>query len=471
MKKNLSLQTAYQVLTTILPLITAPYLARVLGAEQLGVFSFTSSIVSYFTLIAMLGTVNYGTRSIAAVKENRQKRSEIFAGIFILQVVLTLFSLMAYIVYLIFICKDNVIISIIQGIAILSCFLDINWLYFGIEDFRLTVTRSIAIRIITVAAILLFVNTSNDLWLYTLIMLGGTFISQVVLWLRIHKIIDFVKPSRESVMMHIKPNIVLFIPLLAMSVYHAMDKTMLGALSTYEQSGFYYNADKVVNIPLCILTGVGTVMLPRMTALFNGGKRKEADDLFLMSLDAISFLGFAMCFGIAAIAYEFIPFFFGNGYDECIRLTIVLSVVIIIKGVSNTVRTQYLVPLEHEKVFTFSVLAGALVNLVVNFALIPRFGALGAVIGTVIAEAVACIWQLFFLKDKLILARFYIDSVIYGIFGMGMFFLIRIIARLPLTVFVKILAEIIIGGSLYIIVTLIYWKITNNKLIASIIKR
>ena len=232
-KKNLGLQTAYQVLSACMPLITAPYLARKLGSSQLGVFSYTSSIVAYFTLFAMLGTINYGARSIASVKNDKNKRNEYFSSIFLLQIIVTLFAIIAYGVYLLFFCNDNQIIAMLQGIALVSCLLDINWLFFGVEDFQITVTRNIIIKILSVILILLLVKHESDLWIYTIIMLGGTLLSNLILFIYLHRYASFVKVKVLMVKEHIIPNLVLFVPLLAMSVYHTMDKTMLGALSTY----------------------------------------------------------------------------------------------------------------------------------------------------------------------------------------------------------------------------------------------
>jgi len=465
LKRNLCFQTVYQVFNVIAPLITTPYLARILGAEQLGVFSYTSSIVSYFYLFAMLGTINYGTRSIAAVKDDRFLRSDIFVSIYSLQVIVTIITLVAYILYYLLLAKDNRLIVLIQGITILSCFFDINWLYFGVENFKLTVTRSIVIRVLTVVAVLLFVREENDLWLYALFMLGGTFISQLVLWLRVEKIVDLFIPSIRDVLKHVKPNIVLFVPLFAMTVYHVMDKTMLGALSTYTQSGFYYNSDKVVNIPLCILTGFGTVMLPRMTSVFQSEKKEVGNNLFTVSLDGIVFLSVAMCLGISAISKDFIPFFFGPGYEECICLTIVLSAVIVIKGVSNTVRNLYLIPLKKDNVFICSVLAGAVVNLIVNLLFIPRYGAMGAAIGTIVAEVVACIWQMLYTYKETSFMRLCVNCFVYTVIGVGMFFVVRALSGLQIPVVPKLVVEIFAGGFFYVLMTLVFWKISNNPLL------
>lgn len=108
-----------------------------------------------------------------------------------------------------------------------------------------------------------------------------------------------------------------------MTVYHTMDKTMLGALSTYDQSGYYYNADKIVQIPLLVINGIGTVMLPRMTALLAEGRHKDADKLFVSTMEGVAVVSIALACGIAAVSKEFIPFFFGPGYEACIALTII----------------------------------------------------------------------------------------------------------------------------------------------------
>ncbi len=469
-KKNLGLQTVYQILNTCLPLITAPYLARVLGAKQLGVFSYTSSVVAYFTLIAMLGTVNYGTRCIASTKDKIFIRSKMFWEIYALQVIMSFSAIIIYIFYLMFFCHSNKCIAFIQLIALLSCVFDISWLFFGLENFEKTVTVSMLFRILTVIFILVFVKSAKDLWIYTLLMLVGTLLGQLVLWIYIPRYIKFVKISLKGIIYHLKPNLVLFIPLLAMSVYHTMDKTMLGMLSNYQQSGFYYNADKIINIPLCVINGVGTVMLPRMTFLFNSKRTNEANQLFLNSIEGIAILGVAMSFGIAAISNEFVPFFFGDGYEACIVLIKVLSPVLIIKGVSNTVRTQYLVPMKLEKIFTKSVFIGALTNLIFNMSLIPRMGAMGAVIGTFFAEFVSCVWQFVYIRKLINIKKCLLTSCFYFIPGYIMYLVVRLVARISMPIIIKLSFEVGCGIFSFLSICIVFWKITHNELYKKVIE-
>ena len=470
-KKNLSLQTAYQVFSTCMPLITAPYLARKLGASQLGVFAFTSSIVAYFTLFAMLGTINYGTRSIASVKDDREKRNKIFTGIFLLQISVTVFASLAYFIYLVFFCTENKTIAYLQGIALISCLLNINWLFFGVEDFQVTVTRSFVIKLVSVALILVLVKKESDLWLYTLIMLGSSFLSNLILFVYLPRYVSFRKVSISEIKQHIKPNIVLFIPLLAMTVYHTMDKTMLGALSTYEQSGFYYNSDKIVQIPYMVINGIGTVMLPRMSSLLAEKKQKEADQLFITTLEGVAAVCIAMLCGIAAISKEFIPFFFGEGYDECILITIVFTPILLIKGFAVIARTQYLIPMRMEKEFTMSVIGGAIVNLILNIFLIPPYGALGAAVATVIAEFAACLLQFLSLrKNNLQIGKLLLKTLFYSFIGLIMIIIVRLVALINVSVVIKLIIEIVVGICVYGVICILYWYKTNNKFYSIIIE-
>lgn len=476
LKKNLGYQTIYQILNVGLPLITAPFLSRVLGADPLGVMSYTTSIVHFFTLFAMMGIVNYGTRSIAVVRDNIEERSNVFSQIFYMQLITSGVSFAAYEIYMIFLCKDNALISWIQGIATLACFFDINWFFFGIEEFKITVVRSMIIRVASVALMLFLVRGPSDLWIYALLLVGSTFISQIILWFYLPKYAKLKKQSFTDVKKHFRPNIKLFLPLLAMSVYHIMDKTMLGLLSNYTQSGYYYNADKVINIPVGILTGFVTVMLPRMSALVNENKTKEVEGLFNSSIRSISLISAPMCCGIAAISKEFTPFFFGNGYDDCVILIVVLAPVLFIKGFSFISRNLFLIPSHLENKLTASVIVGAVVNLIVNMLLIPKLGALGAVIGTLIAELVACLCQYKSVIPKVKCTKAIIIGITYFLIGAVMYVVVRLVAdRLEMAMLPKLIIEVLVGAFMYGLMCLLYWIISKNRdelnLIKSFMKR
>lgn len=469
LKINILFQTIYQILEILIPLITAPYLARALGASQLGVFSYTSSIVAYFSLFAMLGIMNYGTKSISFVSSDEEEINTVFTEVYSLQFITCLIAIISYVIYLLYFCSDNVIISLIQILTLVSCILNINWFFFGLEKFKITVSRNIVIRFLTVISIFIFVKQPTDLWKYVLIMLSSSCLSQIILWFYLRNYVNFTRVKFKNVLKRLKPNIMLFIPLLAMSIYHIMDKTMLGFFCEYDQSGYYYNADKIVNITVNVIAGFSTVLLPRITMLIGNDKIEEANNLFCTSLEATVFLGSAMAFGIASIAKEFIPLFFGNGYEDSVILTILLSPVLIIKAFSFTARYQYLVPNNKEKDFIVSVLIGAFINIVFNVIFIPKLGAMGAVLGTIIAELCACIWQFIVINKYIELRETILRCLTYTVLGVLMLIVIRIVSFvLPNNMILKIFVEILTGIVFYLISCVFVWKKDNNRMILSI---
>lgn len=457
LSKNLSYQTLYQILTMITPLITAPYLSRILGAKQLGVFSYTSSVVAYFSLFAMLGTVNYGAKVIAACSINKRELSVSFFSIYAFQIFACLISMVAYICLVALTNQEYKFIAYIQALSVIACAVNVNWFLFGLEEFAVVTIRNIFVKIAEVASILLLVKSESDLAIYILIMLGSTLVSNLIAFVLLKKYVFLVRISWQDIKKHIKPNLMLFFPLLAISVYHIMDKTMLGAMSTYVESGYYYNSDKLINIPLCVINGVGVVMLPRVSSMIASGKHEEVLKLLKTSLEMIVAVGVAMSVGIASISNEFVPFFFGRGFDKCIFLTYVFAPILLIKGIVSTVRMQYLIPYGRDKEFLYSVCIGAVANLVLNLIFIPKYAALGAVIGTLGAEAIACITQLYNIRKEFDLKSYFVDSLVYIFLGVVLFASVRVCALINVITPVKIIVEITVGALVYGALTFIYW--------------
>ena len=163
LKKNLAYNVAYQVLAIVLPLVTAPYVSRVLGAEGLGTYSYTYSIAYYFGLVGMLGVTNHGSRSIALVKGDKEKVSQAFSNIYAVQLASTFLALVVYLLFILTLFNGVKLIAVIDALFVLSYLLDINWLFFGIEQFKITVTRNTIIKVVTAVCIFLFVKTRTDL--------------------------------------------------------------------------------------------------------------------------------------------------------------------------------------------------------------------------------------------------------------------------------------------------------------------
>lgn len=461
----------YQILLIILPLITTPYISRVLGSEGLGTYTYTYTIANYFVLAAMLGVKNYGNRSVAAVRDDRKLLSRTFWEIYGLQLLCSLTATAAYVVYVSAFVREYQLIAALQGIYVLSGLMDISWLFFGAEQFRVTVMRNIAIRLINLACIFLFVKSRGDLWLYTLIMTLGMVFSQGYLWMYVKRLVDWRRPKLRDLGMHMIPELILFVPIIAVSLYTMMDKVMLGAMSTMRQVGIYEGAYRILSIPTGVITALGTVMLPRMSNLAAKGKVKESERYIYNSMQFAMFLASGMMFGIVGIAEDFVPLFLGEKYHSCVLLIRVMAPTVPFIAWANVIRTQYLIPNHKDKSYIISVMLGAAVNLVVNALLIPRMQALGAVIGTVCAEGSVCISQTVMVRSKLKIARYLKDTGMYFVFGIVMFLVIQAVHGLKCETVLSLAVEIIAGGGVYVVLSGTYFLLANRDTAVRILKR
>ncbi len=461
--KNFMYNVVYQILLILLPLITTPYISRVLGSGGLGTYTYTYTIANYFVLAAMLGVKNYGNRSTAAVRDDRKLLSRTFWEIYGLQFLCSAAVLAVYLIYVLAFVKEYQLIALLQTIYVLSGLMDISWLFFGVEQFKITVTRNIAIRLVNLACIFLFVKDQGDLWIYTLIMTLGTALSQGYLWLYVKRLVDWHRPRLKDLWNHMIPELVLFIPIIAVSLYTMMDKVMLGAMSTMSQVGFYEGASKILNIPLGVITALGTVMLPRMSNLAAKGKVRESGKYIQNSMIFAMFLASGMMFGIAGIAEDFVPLFLGEEYSSCMLLIRVMAPTVPFIAWANVIRTQYLIPNHEDKSYIISVVLGAAVNLAVNALLIPRLQALGAVIGTVCAEGSVCISQTVMVRKKLAIGRYLKDTWMYFLFGAVMFLLIQAVHGRIRGTAAALAAEILAGGGAYVLLSGGYFLLTRRK--------
>ncbi len=466
-RSNLIFQLSYRVLTVITPLITTPILARSLGSEKLGVYSASLAFVNYFMLFAMLGIENYGNRSIAAVQGDKKQMQQLFWNIYAIQFIASTLAVIGYCISLFFVDKTRFIIAIFQGVWLISNLTNVNWFFFGTEQFKITVIRNSIIKILTVLLIVFFIRKPSDLYLYTLIMAGDAVISNLIMLPFLRKNIGFEKPRFSIMRQHIKPIIVLFIPILAMSIFHIMDKTMLDVLSTEQNSGFYYSADKLINIPMAAIAALGTVMLPRIANMMgkSNNDKKNVSIVLGKSMELTMFLASAVGMGIAAISQEFVPFFFGSGYEPCIYLVYWFVPVLFVKAISELIRTQYLVPAHEDKKYTLAVIFGAVVNLFANYFLISAFGALGAVLGTLIAETVVAIVQIILTAHEINFLKFVIQNIWYVLLSLIMLIVVRVIAHgLNTSVIIKILAMIVAGGFTYMLLCVFVWRFNKNSI-------
>ena len=471
LKKNIVYNLLYQVLVIILPLITAPYISRVLGAEGIGTYSYVYSIAYYFGLCGMLGVSNHGNRSVALVRDDKDKLSATFWNIYSVQLTTTVLALLFFLSYIVFVSSFDKTIATISVLFVISYVLDINWLFFGLEKFKITVTRNTIIKLCTVVCIFLFVKKSDDLWLYMLIMSLGMVCSQVYLWLNVRKYIHFVKPTFSEIKKHIKPMLILFIPVIAYSIYKVMDKIMLGSLSSVTQLGLYENAEKIINIPVGIINAFGTVMMPRISALVANKDDGKISNYMQQAFKYFSLIAIGMTFGLIGVSQILSPVYFGEQFIGSSPLIAGLSISLIFMVWANIIRTQYLIPNKQDKPYVISTIIGAVINLGFNLALIPHIGAKGALIGTVLAEFSVFFVQAISVRKPLNLKKYLKPSIGFLIAGSIMAAVVIIIGKFMGESILTLVVQVFVGAFLYIVITVLILLITKDEDIKKIISK
>lgn len=462
-KRNFIYNSIYQILLIILPIITTPYISRVIGAEGLGTYSYSYSIASCFALICVLGVGDYGSRSIAKVRDDKNELNKTFWSIYSLQLITSVIGISAYLIYIFLFANDNRIMLIIELIYVIALSIDINWLFSGLEEFKIIVFRNIVIKIMTLLSILFFIKDSNDLYLYTLIMALSSMFTQIISLSYLKRYIGFCKISLNDIKIHIIPNLKLFIPVMSFAIFKLVDKVMLGNLSNIEQVGYYENVVKVIDLPMGLITALGAVMLPRISNIIANGNKDQSIIYINNSMKFAMFMAFGICFGIASISDTFTPIFFGIEFMACVDLLKVMSMIVILKAWENVIKTQYLIPNSYDDIYIKSNIFGSIVNIISNIYFISKLDALGAVIGSLLGQATICIYQNIKISNCLNLNRYIKDSITYLVSGIIMFIVVNGIGKLLPISIISLLIQILIGVIVYILSVYILFKISNTN--------
>lgn len=463
-RKNFLWNASYQLLLVLAPLVTTPYLSRVLGPEQVGVYSYTYSVTNYFVLFATLGMANYGVRVIAAAGSDRVRRSRSFWSAYLSQVLVCIPVTFLYTIYALLEPEGGFAIAIVWGMWVVSAILDVSWLFFGVENFKLPTERSFVTKLASIAIIFLFVRTPEDLWVYCAAIAGSYLANQIIMWPFVRRHVDWVRPDWYEIRSHFLPNLRLFAPVVAISLYTSLDKIMLGSISGMEQAGFYEYSEKISKLPMAVITALGTVMLPRMTAALSEGREERAKTLLGESMWVMQAAAMAMAFGISAVAPEFAVVFFGPGYESCAQIMPIVAAVVPIISASNVIGVQYMLPTFSDKEYTLSVCMGAVVNVALNLMLLKSFGAIGAAVATVCAEAAVLGFQCWVVRRDLPLARYLGGALPFLVMGCVMAVCVRLVAVvLGAASVVGLIVEVLTGAICYTILA-VMWCAASGRL-------
>ena len=454
-RSNYFYNMTYQILNLILPLITTPYISRVLGASNIGIYSYTYSIVSTFVLIGSLGIGTYGQREIATVNDDKEDISKRFWEI---QIVKTLAVLSALAVYIITIVPSGEysLYFLIQIPYFIAAILDITWLYQGIENFKNVAIRNIVIRLLSIILLFALVNTDEDLIIYILILCISQILGNLTMWIKLPRLIRVTSISKLNLIKHIKPTFVYFIPTIAHQIYAVLDKTMLGLiLNDNAENGYYEQAQKVINMATVVITSYTVVMRSRMSALFAMGDDNRIRHTLEDSLGFITFISFPMTFGLAAVAGNLVPWFFGDGYDRVTYILYVFCPYFVLLAFCHYIGTHVLTPSGRQNKSNIGQCVAAAVNAFLNYFWIQKWGAIGASRSSVLAELIILIFYLNYSKDYIRISDLLKASVKNISAGLVMFLIVYNVANhMPAMIFYTVLL-IALGAFIYVAVLII----------------
>lgn len=465
--ENIIYQSAYQLLTLLLPLVTVPIVSRALGATLIGQYNYATSIENYFCLFSALGINFLGTREIGKCGDDKNKRTNVFWNIYYVKII---FSLFLIIVYFFVFCSSFSSLSskifVILLLDFLGQILDISWLFFGIENFRVTVLKNTLIKIGTFLLIILFVTDKSDFYLYVFIMSGCVLACNFILWINAKKIIGFKHFSYKESMPYVKPMLILFIPGIAASMYVYMDKIILGVICDKAEVGYYASMEKIVSIPFSFVTAVTTVLYSKSVKLISNQNDEKCSELLSKSLMSLFVILVPFCFGLLSVADVFVPVFFGDGYEPVKSLLKVGTLYLVFRSVRAVIKLQVMLPRSMDKEFALSIMAGGVSNVILDVILVHVFNSMGAVIATIISDAVSMGMCLFFSRKYIKVNVDFLKNLAFVLFGIIMYFSIALMNNfIHTTPLLTLIVDVIAGGSVYILLTFsFWWAVTKGKI-------
>ncbi|WP_081846696.1 oligosaccharide flippase family protein [Butyrivibrio sp. AE3004] len=387
-RKNYIYNLIYEVFMLIVPVAVTPYVSRSLGVFATGLYSYKFSIVTYFVMFSSLGFPRYAQRIVAKYQGNIYIQSRIFYEIIIARIIPVVISLFFYTGFVFCFGEKNNKLFLILMIHIVASAFDITFFFQGNEFFGTVVVRNILIKSIGYCLIFATVKNEYDVNKYAAIQALIVLASNVSLCFCLAGKIKKVPLIQIHPLRHIHGSFILFLPTIATSVYTSLDKTLLGIItkSNFENGNYEY-AEYLVKMSLTVITSLGSVMAVRNAYEYEKGNI----DIVLKNINnAIRFtmmVGIPFTMGIQVIADGFVPWYLGEGYSKAAVIMKIMAPLVIIIGTSNVIGIQYLIPIGKDKVFTISIVTGALINFILNIILIPKLMSYGAAIASVIAEA------------------------------------------------------------------------------------
>jgi len=449
LKKNYILDATYQVLTIIVPFLTTPYISRILQASGIGAYSYTLAIASYVGIFATVGMDVYGQLQTAKCRENKKACGSLICGIFMAKLLTTTIIIMVY-------CALYSYVGMYRNLYwvmilyFLSGLVDFTWFFQGLEEFAYIVTRNILIKAASIACIFGFVRQADDIVIYALIMQGSLFLGNLVVIPYMRKFVELPLISTVRILPHLRGGMIYFIPTIATSVYTILDKAMIGWVTkSANENGYYEQAYKIVQMVLVVVTSLKTVTLPRVVRLYNEKNYDEVMEIVDSTIRFVLCISLSMSVGLVMVAPQLVPLFLGESFEKCILIVQVLSMLVVILGLSVLISGQCLTAMGKQKQANSCVIVGAVINFTVNLMLIPRYGALGAAIATISAETIILLMFMIFAREHVKIKRIIKYFLKYGICSLIMGCIVFTLDHTELSMEVLLVSKVVLGVIAY----------------------
>lgn len=401
LKLNFIMNAILTMSSFIFPLITFPYVSRILLPEGMGKVSFATSVISYFAMFAQLGIPTYGIRACARVRDDRDKLSKCVHEIFIINSIMTIFTYIVFLLALMVIPRlqqDRKLFLIVSSTLLFNV-IGMEWLYKALEQYSYITVRSIVFKFIALVTMLFLIHQKSDYVTYGAISIFASSASSVLNFTKIHNYIDVKKNYDYDFKQHLKPIAVFFAMSCAVTIYTNLDTVMLGFMKTDTDVGYYNAAIKIKTILATLVSSLGAVLLPRASYYIENNMMKEFENIMQKAFNFIFLVAIPLMIYFISFAKEGIYFLSGSAYSESIIPMQIITPTLLFIGLSNIMGIQILVPLGKEKAVLYSEMAGAIVDLIINLMLIPSMSSTGTAIGTLVAEVIVTVWQYLALRN------------------------------------------------------------------------
>jgi O-antigen/teichoic acid export membrane protein len=393
-KRNFAFNFILTGSNLLFPLLTFPYLSRILGAEGLGICNFIMSYGQNFIIISALGIPVYGIREIAKVGNDKAKRSKLFFELLSIHFIFTLFLLAFYIasVFTFADFSNYRELALLGGTLILFNVFSIEWLFTGINNFKYITIRSLFIRCFSVAAIFLFVRTKDDFNIYFLILVCTAFCTAFVNVMYARAFISRVRNfSSKGIYTHVKPMFVLGIYMVLTNIYSVLPTTLLGFLSTKLAVGYFYGANKIIRMVISVFTSLVTVMVPRLNQVLEEKGKNEYILLINKSLNIVITFGIPITFLVFLLARPVVMFLAGENFINSIVLIQIMAPVILIVAFAQVFVLLVLSVNRKDNYMVLLSIIGMAISLIINLIFIPSFAEKATAISQLAAELLVTI--------------------------------------------------------------------------------